>query len=347
MLKNALIFRINDDWEAPTAAALQEALESAKFIPCGATQRESVGWVEPRGEEHGPLVESVGGELIFKLKTETKAVPSAVVKEKLDERCKKIEADTGRKPGSKYKKELKEEIERELLPNAFSKKGATLMWVSPKGKFIVIGAGSMKKADKMTAMLVEALTEVGSAINIRPLNTQTSPASAMSLWLTEKEAPAGFSIDRECELKQPDSEKSAVRYSRHALDIDQVVEHIKQGKAPTKLALTWDSRVSFVLADDLSLKKVEVLDVVLESQKKEDSGFDADVAIVTGELSKLIPDLIEALGGELALEGVAAVGEVGAGASAAEATVLTHESPMEYAYEKSEADAGAQSAEVA
>lgn len=311
MFKNALIFCINDDWGAPTAAALQEALESMKFIPCGATQRESIGWVGPRGEEHGPLVESVGGELIFKLKTETKAVPGSVVKEKLDERCKKIEADTSRKAGSKYKKELKEQIELELLPNAFSKKGTALMWVSPGGKFIVIDAGSMKKADKMTAMLVEALTAVGSAINIRPLNTQTSSASAMSLWLTEKEAPAGFSIDRECELKQPDSEKSAVRYSRHALDIDQVVEHIKHGKVPTKLAMTWDGRVSFVLADDLSLKKVEVLDVVLESQKKEDAGFDADVAIVTGELSKLIPDLIEALGGELVLEGGAPAGRSG------------------------------------
>jgi len=32
-----------------------------------------------------------------------------------------------------------------------------------------------------------------------------------------------------------------------------------------------------------------------------DDHFDADVAIATGELRKLIPDLIEALGGEVVL----------------------------------------------
>ena len=89
----------------------------------------------------------------------------------------------------------------------------------------------------------------------------------MSAWLSEKQAPPGFSIDRECELKQPDSEKAAVRYARHTLDIDEVGEHIKQGKLPTQLALTWNSRVSFVLTEGLALKKIKLLDVVLEKQR--------------------------------------------------------------------------------
>ncbi|HEY8976191.1 MAG TPA: recombination-associated protein RdgC, partial [Burkholderiaceae bacterium] len=44
--------------------------------------------------------------------------------------------------------------------------------------------------------------------------------------------------------------------------------------------------------------------VVLEGQEaagKGDNNFDADVAIATGELGKLIPDLVEALGGPLKL----------------------------------------------
>ena len=119
----------------------------------------------------------------------------------------------------------------------------------------------------------------------------------MSQWLMEKEAPAGFSMDRECELKQPDSEKATVRYARHTLDIAEVGEHIKQGKLPTQLALTWAGRVSFVLTEALTLKKIKLLDVVLEgasSATKDDGGFDADVALFTGEVQQLIPELVTA-----------------------------------------------------
>jgi recombination associated protein RdgC len=66
--------------------------------------------------------------------------------------------------------------------------------------------------------------------------------------------------------------------------------------------MTWSSRVSFVLTETLALKKIKLLDVVLENSAPADGadgGFDADVAITTGELRLLLPDLIDALGGPL------------------------------------------------
>ena len=174
------------------------------------------------------------------------------------------------------------------------------MWIDQKAGLVVINAGSIKSADRIVTLLVAAL---GGGVVLRPINTQISPATAMAEWLKTKEAPPFFTIDRECELKQPDSEKATVRYARHTLDIDEVAEHINQGKLPTQLAMTWNSRVSFVLNEALVIKKIKLLDVVLESSNaptgKDDGGFDADVAIATGELRLLVPDLIDALGGEL------------------------------------------------
>jgi len=96
-----------------------------------------------------------------------------------------------------------------------------------------------------------------------------------------------------------------VRYARHALEIDEVAAHIEQGKVPTQLALTWAARVSFVLTETLALKKITLLDGVLDGAASktgaDDKGFDADVAISTGELRRLMVDLIDALGGELQL----------------------------------------------
>jgi recombination associated protein RdgC len=63
--------------------------------------------------------------------------------------------------------------------------------------------------------------------------------------------------------------------------------------------------VSFVLTESMALKKIKLLDVVLEGAKGQDEGFDTDAAIATGELRRLIPDLLEALDGEQAAEAAA------------------------------------------
>ncbi len=299
MFKNALLYRIGP-WEPPSSAEIESRLDAGRFVECGASQQESIGWVEPRGEKNGVLMEGVGGQLILKLCIERKAVPSQVVKNTLEAQLEKIEADTGRRPKGKKAKELKEDIVHGLLPRAFPKRSTTLVWIDPRAKLVVVGAGSVKASDRIVSMLVELL---GGGITLTLLQTELSPATAMAEWLKSREAPAGFSIDRECELKQPDSEKALVRYARHTLDIEEVGEHIAQGKLPTSLAMTWNSRVSFVLNEAGTVKKIKLLDVALEgagSTGKDDNGFDTDVAITTGELSQLFPQLIDALGGELA-----------------------------------------------
>jgi recombination associated protein RdgC len=300
MFKSALIYRIGP-WAKPELADLEQRLAAARFVACGASQPESVGWVPPRGDKHAALAESVGGHWILDLCTETKPVPSSVVKTELEARLDKIEQDTGRRPKGKAAKEMKEQILHELLPRAFPKRSRTPIWIDARNGFVLVGATGSKKADAIVTRLVELL---GGQVPLQLLQTEMSPARAMALWLTEQDAPAGFTIDRECELKQPDSEKAAVRYTRHTLEIEQVAEHIKEGKLPTQLALTYEGRVSFVLTEAGALKKIKLLDVVLEAAEKsaggkDEGGFDADVALTTGELGQMLPALIGALGGEL------------------------------------------------
>lgn len=321
MFKNALVYRISQ-WDQPDTADIENRLDGLRFAECGATQMESSGWVEPRGEKHGPLIENVGGHLMLKLCVERKAVPGSVIKTRLEERLDKIEKDTGRRPKGKQAKELKEEIVQDLLPRAFPKRATTWVWIDPKAGRLMINTASSKKADGIVSKLVELM---GGGFAVAPLQTQLSPATAMAEWLKTQEAPAGFTVDRECELKQPDSEKSTVRYARHTLEIDEVGQHIEQGKVPTQLALTWNSRVSFVLTELLAIKKIKLLDVVLEDGgNPQDKGFDTDVAITTGEMRQLVPDLVDALGGELIM-GSAAAGQQGASTQAVTAPPMEKE----------------------
>ena len=294
MITNAIIYRISPNW-ASDLTATEEALGRAPFIEIGATQERSMGWIQPRGEAHGAIVEAVGGHWIARFMLETKQIPGAVLARKVKQKAALIEQQTGRKPGKKETRDLKEEAKLDLLPMAFTKQASTWVWIDPQARTLVLDTSSQTRADEVVSNLVELLSP-GFAVSL--LSAQTSPQAAMSHWLKEQEPPVGFTVDRECELKAADEEKAVVRYARHPLDIEEVQAHIAAGKLPTKLALTWDDRVSFVLTEGLQLKKVSFLDTVFEDKAADDGGFDTDVAIATGELSKLIPDLIEALGGE-------------------------------------------------
>jgi recombination associated protein RdgC len=294
LFKNLTVYRVGPAWAA-SSAELEAGLAKTIFVPCGATQPVSAGWAPPRGTAHAPLLESIGGQWLMKLVIEQRVLPSSVVKRRLDERAAQIEQATGRKPGRKQAKELKDEIVLELLPQAFTKQAAVRVWLDPKARLLMIDATSPSKADEVVTHLVRA----ADGLNPTPLHSAESPAAAMSRWLTTGEAPAGFSVDRECELKAADESKAAVRYARHALDIDEVRQHVADGKVPTRLALTWQGRVSLLLTDAMQVKKIAFLEGVFEGAKPgKDEAFDADAAIATGELGKLIPDLIDALGGE-------------------------------------------------
>ena len=300
MLKNLMVYRLMTPW-AMSQAKLEEALQSAHFVECGASQEKSVGWVEPRGEAHGACVEVVAGQWILKWMMEVKSVPGSVVKRKVQEQVARIEADTGRKPGKKEIRSLSDDVRQSLLPMAFTKQSSVTVWLDPQAQRLAVDAASAAKADEVLTSLIKAVDGLALAL----VDTQTAAATAMAHWLGTQEAPQGFSVDRECELRAADESKAVVCYTRHALDTEEVSQHIANGKVPTRLALTWNDRVSFVLTDALQLKKVAFLDVVADESPVSAAGrdqdhFDADVAIATGELRRVLPALLEALGGESA-----------------------------------------------
>lgn len=292
MIKNAIIYRISAN--LPDLSELEEALQKATFQPCTPNQEKSAGWAPPRGEAHGALVESIGGQWMLCFHSEVKLLPASVVQKRVQEKCDAIQQECGRTPGKREQRDLKEEARLDLLPQAFTKESRTWVWIDPQARTLVVGTSSQAQADAAVTSLVECLPP-GFALAL--LDTQVSPQAAMAQWLLEQDAPEGLYIDQSCELKACDDSGAVVRYDRHPLDIEDVRRHIVQGKLPTKLAMVWEGRVSFVLTAGLRLLGIELLETVL-ADAGDESGFDADVAIAAGELARLLPDLIAALGGE-------------------------------------------------
>ena len=223
---------------------------------------------------------------------------------------------------------MKEDVLLALLPHAFPKQSCVNVWIDPKAGLLVLDTSSANRGD--TA--VTALVRTFDGIVVAPIQTQLAPAGAMAEWLTSQEPPQGFTVDRECELRSSDESKAVVRYGNHALDIEEVRQHIASGKIPTHLALTWNGRVSFQLTDNTSLRGIKFLDGVFEGGSKDTSAdqFDADVAIFTGEVSGLIADLLDALGGEIA----AAEAVIEVEAAAPTSTTTRHDADQDPLYEQ-------------
>lgn len=296
MFKNITVFRVASGLTT-SVDALDDALQAEQFAPTTMYDEKRTGWVPPRGHAHGPLVESVNGQWMLRFMVETRQVPASVINRRVNDMAAQIEATTGRKPGKKEKRDLKEEAAAALLPQAFPRQTATWVWLDPTTKRLVLDTSSATQADDIITALVKAL----DGFSVQSLNPATSPAVAMATWLAEQTAPAGFDIGKECELKSADESQAKVRYSHHQLLTDEVREHIASGKQPTQLALQWIDRVSFLLTDNLQLKKLDFANSVLDQASAQDQSaddFDGNVLMATAELGPLIGNLVEALGGD-------------------------------------------------
>lgn len=301
MLKNLILYRLGPEWPQ-TAGQFAEALAAEPFAECGATQQKSTGWVPPRGQDHGALVEAIDGQWVARFAIETKAVPGDAVRRKVDEAVAKIEKSSGRKPGKKELRDLRDDAVTALLPQAFPRQKAITLWLNPATRILALDATSQGAADEVITSLVRV---AGKGFAVGLLNTATSPQAAMAAWLADDEGealPDAFDIGRECELKGSGDEPAVVKFGRHPIETDEVRQHIAEGKLPTKVAMGWAGRVGFTLTQALQLKRITLADGVLEGRDKDEDRFDADVALTTGELAPLIADLIDALGGQAATD---------------------------------------------
>jgi recombination associated protein RdgC len=298
--RNLQLYRLPAPWNID-ADSLEQQLSRRRFQPCGSQEQESRGWTSPCGDDR--LVHRVGNHWLISLGFEQRLLPASVVRQEADERAELIAADQGYKPGRKQMKELREQVLQEFLPRAFTRRRKVFAWIDPVNGWLGIDAPSQTRAEDMLGVLRDSL----DALPLALLRTERTPTSAMADWLASGEAPSGFSIDLDCELRSITESKAVVRYVNHVLDGNEIRAHLSAGKMPTRLALTFDDRISLVLTEKLEIKRLDFLDVVKE--KVDESGsedaqatFDASFALMSGELVRLLPGLLEALGGELEAE---------------------------------------------
>ncbi len=305
--KNLYLYRFSTPFSL-SAEDLGEQLSSKEFRPVGQLEPSFTGWEKPLGREGQLLVHETNGYVMICARTEQKILPAAAVNEVVASRAQEIEDKEGRKVRGKERANLKDEVLMDMMPRAFTKSSRTFAYIDAKGGWLVVDAGSPNKAEEITGLLRETI----GTLPIVPLTLANAPSAVMTGWLTNGGEPEDLNIEDECELRDPGEDGGIIRARKHDLASDEIRVHLDAGKIVTKLALTFDERMSFIIDETGAVKRVKFLDVVQDDAGDRDAesgaeAFDGDFAIMTLELNRFFPRLIDAFGGEAEIEGLSAV----------------------------------------
>lgn len=294
--RNLFLFR----FDAATAADLPRlpaVLADHRLRPCGPLELFTRGFVPPVGRgEDDPLTISTGSIIAFTVGGEDKLLPPAVLRDELAHRVAQITAEQFRQVGGRERKRIKEDVLTDLLPRAFVRTSRIAGYVDTANGWLVIDTASRKNAELVVTHLREAL---GSFPAI-PLAPEEGPRVLMTDWLATGNLPAGLTLGDECELRDPASSTGAiVRCRMQDLQAEEVLEHLSNGKQVFQLGLVFDGRMSFVLGEDLIIRKLKFLDVVMEQRgDAEDAAHEAigDLTLLTLELQRLFDQLASIFG---------------------------------------------------
>jgi recombination associated protein RdgC len=283
--RNLTLFRF------PVALDLSDLdahLAECALKPVGPMELSSRGFVSPFGHHGEALSHAIEDALWITVGGEDKLLPGAVVNDLLQKKLAAIEEKEGRKPGGRTRKRIKDELVTELLPRAFVRPVRTDALIDTTLGVIAIDSSSRKSGESVVSEVRRAL----GSFPALPLNAEVAPRAILTGWLAGDPLPDGLSLGDECELRDPADSGAVVKIQRMELVGDEIAKHLEAGKQCTRLALTLDDHVSFVIGEDLIVRKFKLLDGAvdqLESTDRDDiaAELDARFALMAGEFKRL------------------------------------------------------------
>lgn len=276
--------------------ALEDQLGAFPLKPVGALELSSRGFVSPFGRDAEALSHRRDDAIWLTVGGEDKLLPAAVVNDLLAKKLAEVEEQEGRRPGGRARKRMKEDLVHELLPRAFVRPSRTDAMLDLGHGLCIVDSSSRKSAEAVVSEIRRAL----GSFPALPVNAEVAPRSVLTGWIAGEPLPEGLSLGEECELKDAAEHGAVVKCQRQDLQGEEIANHLEAGKQVTRLALTLDDHVSFVLGEDLVVRKLKFLDGAvdqLEGGERDDvrAELDARFALMAAELRRLFTILEPAL----------------------------------------------------
>jgi len=294
MFRNLRFYRVTSPWPE-SEEALSDILSKNTFSPCGSFSERSAGWEAPGNRDDDPLCRRVNGADLMQLRTQSRLLPAAAIKEVLEERVVEFRARMEQEPSRAELRNLKEETRDKLLPKALVKSERTNACFIHSESLLVIDAGTVTKAE----WLIDQLRACFDQFFCTPLAFNNAPGDLLT-GIFMGDSPLGFSLGRECRMQDVMDSKSMVSWRDFELTDHTIRQHVVDGMRLTHLGVGFDEVMNCVISDEGIVSKVKFIEgEAVDNWGKEDplAKLDADFVLLTAAVRRLIEDLKKLLGG--------------------------------------------------
>lgn len=292
IFKNAHIYRLTESFSL-SGEQLIDLLGEHAFTPCSGARPSSFGWVPPVAD--GELVHEVSGCFLLCAKREDKVVPSSALADVMEEKIARLESMEDRPIRAKEKQRLKEDALAEILPRALPKSKQIYGYINHAEDLLVIDTASSPEAE----MFLTCLRETLGSLKVVPPQVKSKPTDIFTHWLRSRKLPDNFSFGDQCDLMDPE-DNSAVSCRRQDLNTSEVRVHLDAGKICSRISVVWHGDLKVTIDKDLVLRQLKVMssDDLTEEDIDPIAQLDAAFVNMSLELSRFLPELFSAMGGE-------------------------------------------------
>ena len=295
MFNNLRMYRILGSWPGDESG-LSEALAEKAFRPCGALSERSAGW-EPPGADaatSSSLARRIAGADLLELRTQTRVLPAAAIKESLAERVDDYRRRMGREPPRRELRRLREQTRDELLPQALVQSTRTQGFALLQEAVLAVNAAAPARAE----WFLEHLRACLEGVRFEPLQFERSPASLMQEMFLGK-VPGGFALGRECRMADPSDGRSTGTWRHVDLDDEALRRHVRDGMKVTQLGFVFEEALGGVLGEDGAITRLKLAEAAEGGDEEDGLGRqDAEFVLLTGLTRRLLQRLEALLGAE-------------------------------------------------
>ena len=281
LIKSATVYSA----ELPATEHLEQHLQENAFAEMTDLQIRAVGFV---AFDSGLYTAPFPGGVAFKVRIDEKIIPASQVEKETERLALETQRLTGRKPGKKERKELKDAALLSLAPRAFPRTAVVTCYYERGTQYLIVPTTSKKLSDTITSALVHAVASMKTT-TINVSDVKKGLTARMKNWLdNDDEAFGEFSPSGDAALAI-EKRRITVKMGNLQAAREGLQEAISKGFGVTSLGLQHiDSGVEFRLTDSFKFKGIVF---VHDPAQGDEDLFAAEAAIEVSSFSKVVTEL--------------------------------------------------------